>query len=82
MKATLIKITAAALLATSGLASADSHIEQGTVISAIPIYETVRVPTEREVCWDEEVRYRKGHSPTAPPITPPNSAAVGLCPLR
>jgi uncharacterized protein YcfJ len=54
--------TIALLVAGAALASATSAAEsyqQGRVLSAIPIYETVRVPTSREVCWDEEVRYRR-----------------------
>lgn len=27
------------------------------VVSSQPIYDTVRVPTSREVCWDEQVHY-------------------------
>ncbi len=63
-KVTLYGIVITAGLLSAGLAAAESRLEQGRVVSAIPIYETVRVPTEREVCWDEEVRYRRGHSAT------------------
>ena len=62
--AALYGILISAGLLGSGLAAAAASLEQGRVISAIPIYETVQVPTEREVCWDEEVRYRRGHSST------------------
>ncbi len=63
-KAALYGILISAGLLSSGLAAADTRYEQGRVLSAVPIYESVRVPTEREVCWDEEVRYRRSHSPT------------------
>ena len=39
--------------------------QQARVLSATPIYETVRVPSAREVCWDEEVTYQRRQSPTA-----------------
>lgn len=55
-------------LLSSGLAAADSHLEYGQVISAIPIYETVRVPTQREVCWDEEIRYQRGSQSATPAL--------------
>ncbi len=67
-KAALYGILISAGLLSTGLAAADTRIERGQVISAIPIYETVRVPTEREVCWDEEVRYRRGGQSATPAL--------------
>jgi uncharacterized protein YcfJ len=43
----------------------DITYQQAKVISATPIYETVRIPSSREVCWDEEVTYRQRRSPTS-----------------
>lgn len=53
-----------AAMTLAGAANAQAHYQQGRVISAIPVYESVRVPTQREVCWDEEVRYRDRRSGT------------------
>lgn len=35
-----------------------SNYEQARVVSATPIYRTVSVPDEQEVCWEEDVRPR------------------------
>ncbi len=55
-------VSAAALI--SGSALANNQRVQGQVLSAIPIYESVEVPTSRQVCWDEQVRYRQRTSAT------------------
>jgi len=51
---------------------------QAQVISSTPIFEVVRVPTSREACWDEEVRYRRpGGNPGASLIGGVIGGAVG-----
>jgi uncharacterized protein YcfJ len=54
-------------LATSAQAqqSSDVSYEQARVLNSTPIYESVRIPSSREVCWDEEVTYRQRRSPTS-----------------
>ncbi|MEM1090407.1 MAG: glycine zipper 2TM domain-containing protein [Pseudomonadota bacterium] len=59
----LVGLAGLALLATTS-ASAQIQRTQGQVISSTPIYESVQVPTQREVCWDEQVRYRGRRSAT------------------
>ena len=45
--------------------ASDTSYQQARVLSATPIYETVRIPSSREVCWDEEVTYQRRRSPTS-----------------
>lgn len=40
-------------------ASASTTYVEAPVIDKTPIFETVRVPTSREVCWDEEVYHER-----------------------
>ncbi|MEM9531836.1 MAG: glycine zipper 2TM domain-containing protein [Pseudomonadota bacterium] len=54
-------------VASAGAASATDHLVQGRVVSSTPIYESVQVPTQREVCWEEDVRYRNRHRHSATP---------------
>lgn len=61
-KSALIALPVSALLATTAQAETryvEDGYQQGRVLSATPIYETVRTPQRREVCWDEEVTYRE-----------------------
>lgn len=60
----LISATLIVGLAAAGSVLADQHRVQGQVLSSTPIYESVQVPTQREVCWDEQVRYRQRRSHT------------------
>ena len=55
----------------------DVSIAKARVLSATPIYETVRIPSSREVCWDEEVSYRQRHSPTSTLIGGVIGGAIG-----
>ncbi len=55
-------VSATALMAGSALAN--NHRVQGQVLASTPIYESVEVPTSRQVCWDERVRYRQRRSHT------------------
>lgn len=65
-------LTASLLLAGATVASAQSRpqtdYQQGKVLSATPIYETVRTPQNREVCWEEEVTYRERRRSRSAPI--------------
>ena len=78
-----IKWTATLLLFGSMAAAAqagqpyDVSIAKARVLSATPIYETVRIPSSREVCWDEEVSYRQRHSPTSTLIGGVIGGAIG-----
>ncbi len=42
-------------LMLAGQVQAQSGITQGRVIESKPIYKEVRVPTEKEVCWDKRI---------------------------
>lgn len=56
-------IAAVAGLALAGSAfSTERHYERARVLSATPIYKIVEVPETREVCYDEEVRYRRNNA--------------------
>ncbi len=55
----------------------DTTYQQARVLNATPIYETVRIPSSREVCWDEEVTYRQRRSPTATLIGGVIGGAIG-----
>ena len=55
----------------------DVSFEPARVISATPIYETVRIPSSREVCWDEEVTYRPRPSATSTLIGSVIGGAIG-----
>ncbi len=58
--------------------SAETDYERGRVLNATPIYETVRTPQRREVCWDEEVTYReRGRSRSGPIVGTIIGGAVG-----
>ncbi len=41
-----------------------SNYEQARVVSATPIYRTVSVPDQQEVCWEEDVRHSRHRSHT------------------
>lgn len=66
-KSILIALPVSILLATAAHAETSyaddayqrGQIQQGRVLNATPIYQTVRTPQRREVCWDEEVTYRE-----------------------
>jgi len=59
-------LVAASLVTTAQADPAyQTSYAQGRVLSATPIYETVRIPSSREVCWDEEVAYQRRPSPTS-----------------
>lgn len=64
MKSTNIALVLLATALTAGAAQAADGVSfvQAPVLSATPIFETIQVPTSREVCWDEEVRYRRNHN--------------------
>jgi len=63
--AKLAGLFGALALSTVGFAGqAKTDYIQAEVISSTPIYQTVEIPSEREVCWNEEVQYRRGKSKT------------------
>ncbi|MDT8427349.1 MAG: hypothetical protein RQ757_01125 [Pseudomonadales bacterium] len=59
MKNLVSGIVLAAGLGVSGGLMAQTRYEYGTVIEAVPVYQTVRVTNPREDCWQERepVRY-------------------------
>ena len=69
MKRTLLGLTIALTLpfAAANAEHGNTSIERGRVLDATPIYQVVQVPESREVCYDEEVRYRRPTS-AAPTI--------------
>lgn len=79
MKSTSIAllILATGLATGNALAGEAVTYYEAPVLSATPIFETVRVPTSREVCWDEEVRYERRGSPASTLIGGLIGGAVG-----
>ena len=57
----LIAAVAGLTLVGSAL-GAERLYERARVVSATPIYKIVEIPETREVCYDEEVRYRRNNA--------------------
>ncbi len=64
MKSRLIGWAIASALLGTTATQAESLTAQAQVLEARPVYEDVRVPTEKEVCWQEQVRHRDHRSRT------------------
>lgn len=66
MKSRLIGLATATTLMMTAAVQAGSPTVQARVLESRPVYEDVRVPTEKEVCWQEQVRQRdhRSHTPS------------------
>lgn len=66
MKTRTASFLALVSFALMAQAQAQSGLTQGRVLDAKPVYKEVRVPTEKEVCWDERVsrHHHRSRTPT------------------